>query len=72
MFEKYYPTEEQLFSLYRFLTFLKNDQMYWFEITLSSSTIKIKVEPPKGEIDIRIFFIYEDGRVDDDGFREQL
>ena len=70
MVDRYYPTEEQLFKLYSFLTFLKNDKMYWHEIKISGDTIKIKVEPPKGEIDLKVFYIYSNGEVDDDGFGE--
>ena len=64
MIERYYPTEEQLFGLYRFLTVLKNDKMYWHEIKISGDTILLKVEPQKGEIDLRIFYVYPNGRVD--------
>ena len=70
MIERYYTTEEQLFGLYRFLTLLKNDKLYWHEIRMSGDTIVLKVEPPKGEIDLRIFFVSATGKVDDDGFRE--
>ena len=70
MIERYYPTDEQLFKLYSLLTFFKNDKMYWHKIWMSGSTIKIKTEPPKGEIDVRIFYIYEDGEVDDNEFRD--
>ena len=70
MIERYYPTEEQLFGLYRFLTLLKNDKMYWHEIVMRGSTIKIKTEPPKGDFDLRVFYIYEDGEVDPDDFRD--
>ena len=70
MLERYYPTNEQLFKLYSLLTFFKNDKMYWHTIWMSGNTIKIKTEPPKGEIDVRIFYIYEDGEVDDNEFRD--
>lgn len=70
MVKRYYPNEEQLFKLYGFLTFLKNDRMYWHNIWISGSTIVIKVEPQKGELDIRIFNIFENGEVDGDGFGE--
>ncbi len=70
MIERFYPTDEQLFGLYRFLTLLKNDKMYWHEIKMYSGTIKIKVEPPKGDFDLRVFYVYNDGEVDDDGFRD--
>ena len=70
MIERYYPTDEQLFKLYSLLIFFKNDKMYWHKIWMSGSTIKIKTEPPKGEIDVRVFYIYEDGEVDDNEFRD--
>ena len=70
MIERFYPTEEQLFKLYSLLTFFKNDKMYWHNIWMSGATIVIKVEPQKGEIDTRIFYIYEDGEVDPDDFRD--
>lgn len=63
MSERYYPSEEQLFKLYTFLTLLKNDRLYWFEIRLSGDTIIIKTEPSKGDFDIRIFYINSDGGV---------
>ena len=69
MIERHYPTEEQLSRLHSFLTFLKNDKMFWRTIEMRGGTIIIKAEPPKGEIDIRVFYIYEDGEVDDDDFR---
>lgn len=74
MSEKHYnyPTDEQLSRLYSFLTFLKNDKMYWRTVELRGSTIIIKVEPPKGDFDIRIFKINEEGEIDDDEFREQI
>ncbi len=68
--ERFYPTEEQLFGLYRFLTLLKNDKLYWHSIKLQGDIIVLKVEPSKGEIDLRIFFVYKNGEVDNDGFRE--
>ena len=69
MIERYYPTEEQLSRLHSFLIFLKNDKMFWRTIEMRGGTIVIKAEPPKGEIDIRVFYIYEDGEVDGDDFR---
>ena len=66
MIERYYPTDEQLFKLYSLLTFFKNDKLYWHKIWMSGDTIKIKTEPQKGEIDTRIFYVYEDGRSDID------
>ena len=68
MLERYYPTEEQLFELYRFLTLLKNDKLYWFGIKMDGDTIVIKTEPPKGEIENRIFYICSDGRLDENEF----
>ncbi len=68
MIEQYYPTDEQLLKLYSLLTFFKNDKMYWHKIEMRGSTIIIKVEPPKGEIELRIFYIYENGEVDDNEF----
>lgn len=69
MINRFFPTEEQLFGLYRFLVLLRNDQMYWHEIRMNGDTIMLKVEPPKGDFDLRIFYVYTDGEVDDDGFR---
>ena len=69
MIERYYPTEAQLFKLYDFLTFLKKGKIYWHSIWTSGDIIKIKVEPQKGEFDIRIFNIYQDGGLDDDEFK---
>lgn len=43
--------------------------MYWHEIRMNGDTIMLKVEPPKGDFDLRIFYVYTDGEVDDDGFR---
>lgn len=70
MAERYYPSNEQLFRLYNLLTFLKTIKRYWHEIVIWGSTILIKTEPPKGEIDLGVFRIYQDGRIDEDGFRE--
>lgn len=72
MTKKYIPTEEQLFSFYRFLVFLRNSKLHWFKIELSGSTIVIKAENPEGEIDIRIFYVYEDGEVEPDDFGDRL
>lgn len=55
MGQRFFPTEKQLFGLYRFLTMLKNDKLYWFEIKPSNDTIMIKTDPLKGEIDTRVF-----------------
>lgn len=70
MSEKHFPTEEQLFGLYRLLTLLKNSELFWFEIKYKGDKIIIKVEPQKSEIDIRVFYIFKTGEVDDDGFGE--
>ena len=69
MFEKHYPPKEQITGLGRLLTFLSADKIYWRQIELSGDTIVVNTEPPKGEIDNRIFYVYENGEVDDDGFR---
>ena len=34
MIERHYPTEEQLSRLHSFLTFLKNDKMFWRTIEM--------------------------------------
>lgn len=65
-----FPTEEQLFGLYRFLVLLRNDNIYWYSIEPRGDRIIIKAEPPKGENEIRIFYITGDGEVKDDDFRE--
>ncbi len=70
MGQRFFPTEKQLFGLYRFLTMLKNDKLYWFEIKPSNDTIMIKTDPLKGEIDTRVFYVKRDGEVNDDGFGE--
>ena len=67
-----FPTEEQLFGLYRFLVLLRNDNMYWHSIEPRGDRIIIKAEPPKSEFEIRIFYINKNGEVKDDDFREQL
>lgn len=67
-----FPTEEQLFGLYRFLVLLRNDNMYWHSIEPRGDRIMVKAEPPKGEFEIRIFYITNYGKVEDDDFREQL
>ena len=69
MFERHYPLKEQIAGLSRLLIFLSNDKIFWRKIELDGSTIVINAEPPKGEIDNRIFYIYEDGRLDDNEFR---
>ena len=68
----HFPTEEQLFGLYRFLVLLRNDNMYWISIEPRRDRIIVKAEPPKSEFEIRIFYIDKNGEVKDDDFREQL
>lgn len=68
----YYPTRKQISSLNNLLIFLASVHICWFRIELKGDTILIKADPPKGEIDIRIIEINEDGGYDDDGFRELL
>ena len=68
MFEKHYPPKEQIEGLSRLLMFLSNDKIYWHNIWTSGDTIIIKTEPPKGEIENRIFYIYEDGRIEDNEY----
>ena len=67
--EHNFPTEVQLFELYRFLVLLRNDNIYWHSIEPRGSRIMIKLEPQKGEFDVRIFYVYEDGEVKPDEFR---
>ena len=70
MTDRYYQTEEQLFGLYRFLVLLRNDKIYWHSIEPRGDRIIVKSEPPKGENEIRIFYINKNGEVKDDDFRE--
>ena len=70
MIDRYYQTEEQLFGLYRFLVLLRNDKIYWYSIEPRRDRIIVKSELPKGENEIRIFYINKDGEVKDDDFRE--
>ena len=70
MKENHFPTEEQLFGLYRFLVLLRNDNMYWSSIEPRGDRIIIKIEPPKGDFDLRVFYVYEDGEVKPDEFRD--
>ncbi|OGI20492.1 MAG: hypothetical protein A3B68_03130 [Candidatus Melainabacteria bacterium RIFCSPHIGHO2_02_FULL_34_12] len=70
MFERHYPPKDQIAGLSKLLTFLSNDKIYWHEIWINGDTIVVKTEPPKGENDLRIFYIYEDGELDNDGFRD--
>ena len=72
MIERYYPPYEQLLGLHKLLAFLSMAKIYWHEIWTSGDIIKIKTEPLKGDFDLRVFYVYEDGEVDDDGFRDQL
>ena len=69
MFEKHYPPKEQLDSLSRLLTFLSSDRIYWHKIWIGGDIIKVKTEPPRGEIENRIFYVYDDGRIDDNEFQ---
>lgn len=68
MFEKHYPPKEQIAGLSRLLTFLSSDKIYWHNIWMSGDTIIVKTEPPKGEIETRIFYVYDDGRIDDNEY----
>lgn len=68
--EIYFPTEEQLFGLYRFLVLLRSDRLFWHAIEPRGDRILIKVEEPRGEIDLRVFYVYEDGEVKPDDFRD--
>lgn len=68
MIERHYPSHEQLAGLNRLLTFLSNGRIHWHKIWIDGDTIVIKTEPPKGEIDTRIFYVYEDGEVGDNEF----
>ena len=68
MFERHYPPKEQIAGLSRLLIFLSDDKIYWRQIELSGDTIVVNTEPPKGEIDNRIFYVYDNGELDDDGF----
>lgn len=68
--EATYPTEPQLFKLHTVLTFFKNSKINWFLIEYRGDRITIKSDPLKGEIDIRVFYIDKDGKVDEDGFGE--
>lgn len=69
MSQKFIPTKEQLYKL---LSFLHNSNIEWHQISISRGKIVVKAEPPRGEIEIRILHILEDGRIDDDEFRELL
>ena len=57
MLDLHYPSIEQLLGLHKLLTFLSNAKIYWHNIWISGDIIKIKTEPPQGEMD-------------DDGFRD--
>lgn len=72
MSENHYPNKDQLAGLNRLLTFLSDNEIYWFEIKVKGDIIVVKTEPPKGDFEIRVFKVGIDGRVDDDGFREIL
>lgn len=69
---KYFPTNEQLFGLYSLLTFLQKGRIYWFDIHLIGSIIKIKAEPPKGEIDLQIYHVDQNGRCEIDEWENRL
>ena len=69
MIERYYPPYEQLFGLHKLLAFLSSAKIHWHEIWPSGDIIKIKAEPPKGEIETRIFYVLEDGRIDENEFK---
>jgi len=69
MFEKYYPNSNQLFGLHCLLTFLSKSKLYWHKIELIGGTIVVKAEPPKGDIDIRVLYVYKNGKVDTDELR---
>ena len=68
--ERHYQTDEQLFGLYRFLVLLRNDNIFWHAIESRGDRIMIKLEPQKGDFDLRIFYVYEDGEVKPDEFRD--
>ena len=70
MFNGKFPTEEQLFGLYRFLVLLRYDDLYWSSIEPKGDIIVVKVEPQKGDFDLRIFYVHEDGEVKPDEFRD--
>lgn len=72
MIAKHYPPKEQLDGLNRLLIFLSSDKIYWHNIWLCGDTIIIKTEPPKGEIENRIFYVYENGSIDDDEWMYKL
>ena len=67
-----YPTEEQLFGLYRFLVLLRNSGIFWFSVEMRGDRILVKAEEPKGEIDLRFFYVNSKGEVKPDEFRDQL
>lgn len=69
MVERYYPLYDQLLGLHKLLAFLSMAKIYWHEIWISGDIIKIKTESPKGEIDTRIFYVYENGEIDDNEFK---
>ena len=58
-----YISRSELWSVYK---------KYWFQIRLDGDTIVIKTEPPKGEIENRIFYIYSDGELDENEFEDRL
>ena len=70
MVKEYYQTEEQLFGLYRFLVLLRNDKIYWHEVVPSGDKIKVIVEEQKGEFDLKVFYLHENGEAYPDDFRD--
>lgn len=68
MIKRLYPSSEQLLGLHKLLTFLSNAKICWHKIWPSGDIIKIKTEPPKGEIETRIFYVYKSGEIDDNEF----
>ena len=70
--DKFIPTKEQLLGLHRLLNFMCDSNMEWHSISIRECKIMVKAEPPKGDIDIRIIYVLDNGRIDDDGFREQI
>ena len=70
MIERYYPPYEQLLGLHKLLAILSSGKIYWHDIEMRGETILIRTDPLKGEFDLRIFYIFKDGEVDNDDFRE--
>ena len=72
MLDKFIPTKKQLLGLHNLLNFLCDAEIKWHNIYVSSGRIAVKTEPLKGDFDIRIFKINEEGGIDDYEFREQI